>query len=112
MTSHEMTPHEILRNIIQNGIDDLQDNGADADTIADDIIASGFISIHHNIMGQTARYLAQEMDYSVRLGDLAEAAAPAPGEVGRGDAINNRDDLHEDPADWLRNYAKTFGETK
>lgn len=111
-TVADMTPHEILRNIIQNGIDDLEDNGADADTIADDIIASGFVSIHHSIPSQIAKYFAQEMDWAIRNGDHAESVAYAPGEVGRGDAVANRDDLLEDPASWLRNHAKILEGTE
>lgn len=103
-----MTPHEMLRNIIQNGIDDLADNGADSGTIADDIISSGFISIHHSIPSQMAAYFAQEMDWAISNGDHAESVAYVPGEVGRGDAVANRDDLLGDPADWLRNHAKTL----
>lgn len=40
-------------------------------------------------------------------GDVAEVAAPSGvPEVGRGSAVDARDDLHEDPAGWIRAQAR------
>ena len=48
---------------------------------------------------------ADEMGYVISEGDVAEVAAPVPGEVGRSAVVSRRDCLYEDPVEWLRTYA-------
>jgi len=49
---------------------------------------------------------AFEAECIIADGDAAEAAAPVPGERGRGAVVDRRDALYEDPAAWLRRIAR------
>ncbi len=51
---------------------------------------------------------ADEMEMVIAEGDCADLAAPVPGEVGRATVAARRNDLYEEPATWLREYAATF----
>ena len=51
------------------------------------------------------RLAADEIEGAIIGGDIAECAAPAPGERGRTSAVDSRDALYEDPAGWLRKRA-------
>lgn len=48
---------------------------------------------------------ADEMAAVIAEGDIAEVAAPVPGEVGRSAVVSRRDALYEEPVEWLREYA-------
>jgi hypothetical protein len=51
---------------------------------------------------------AQDAAGVIASGDVAECAAFVSGETGRTEAISGRDNLYEDPAGWLRDYAAQF----
>ena len=48
---------------------------------------------------------ADEMESVIANGDVAEVAAPVPGETGRASAVAKRDALYEEPHTWLRSRA-------
>lgn len=53
------------------------------------------------------REVADHAEDVIHNGDVAEVAAPSGlPEVGRGCAVDARDDLHEDPAGWIRAQAR------
>jgi hypothetical protein len=49
---------------------------------------------------------ADEMEAVIADGDVAEVAAPVAGEVGRSAVVARRNDLYEEPSEWLRQYAR------
>lgn len=50
--------------------------------------------------------LRDEMAQTIASGDVAEVAAPVEGEVGRQEVIDARDELYEDPFEWVEGYLK------
>ena len=54
------------------------------------------------------REAADEAEAIIADGDVAEVAAPVPGEVGRGAAVDRRDRLYEEPHTWLRERADSL----
>lgn len=60
------------------------------------------------LMAEALEEEAYVMDVVISNGDAAEVAAHAPGESGRGSAVGARDALYENPAQYLRNRARTY----
>jgi len=52
------------------------------------------------------RFAADILESAINAGDIAEVAAPVDGEVGRAEAVSQRDEIYEDPAAWLRGVAR------
>jgi hypothetical protein len=54
------------------------------------------------------RKAAFEMECQISSGNVAECAAYVEGEVGRQAAIDNRDCLRDEPAEWLYAWADLY----
>lgn len=52
---------------------------------------------------------ADEMEFVIAEGDVAEVAAPVQGERGRDSVVARRDALYEEPHTWLRDRARDLG---
>lgn len=57
------------------------------------------------LLASSLRMAACELESTIAAGDVAECAGHVPGEVGRASAVDARDEIHEDPAGWLRKRA-------
>jgi hypothetical protein len=60
------------------------------------------------IARQTLQDAALDAEGIISRGDVAEVAAPVPGECGRNEAVYNRDVLYEEPAAWIRERAASL----
>lgn len=54
------------------------------------------------IQAEALEEAADEAEAIITAGDIAECAAHVPGERGRQSAVDARDQLYNDPEDWLR----------
>lgn len=66
-------------------------------TITEDALTS--------LVSAALRMSADEVEGTITAGDVAEVAAPVPGEQGRAAAVEARDEVYNDPAGWLRDRA-------
>ena len=96
------TPSRFLSLIIEGNTNLTEDESNELAALIQD---SGFVSIHHNIASQIADWIGFQADNVIKAGDVAECAAPVPGEHGRADCVEARDALREAPAHWIHTVA-------
>ena len=99
------TPHSDLTEILEMAAD----NQLSPQATADLIISEGWVTIHHSIAAQTVSWAASQAEEVIAIGEHAESAAGAPGETGRGAAIDARDLLQETPPTWMHQLATSLG---
>lgn len=79
--------------------------------LVDAIINAGWVDVNGRIAQAIIEHAANRMDETINAGEMAETVAFPAGTTGLGEAIEARDSLLEEPAEWLRAYAKTLGGT-
>lgn len=73
-------------------------------SLHDIVAAAPSVSLAH-VKAETLREAAEDMAAVIHNGDVAECAAFVPGESGRSAAVEARDSIYEEPAEWLAKYA-------
>lgn len=77
--------------------------------LVDAIINAGWVDVNGRIAQAIIEHAANRMEETINAGDVAETVAFPGGTTGLYEAIEARDSLFEEPAGWLRAYAKKVG---
>ena len=73
---------------------------------SDESEARGLEALIRDVQAGTLLKAAEDMEAIIANGDVAEVAAPVEGEVGRAAAASKRDQLYEEPVEWIKHRAE------
>ena len=103
MTKHEVDiVHEELVALID------ANRHLSADELANIIQDEGYIDLHYSIAAQIVGWTANQAAHVLDNGNMAESVAHVPGEQGRQECVDKRDEMLEEPVLWLHKTARSL----